>query len=341
MLPARQPDAGPHRGPPGGRDLLRGGQRRTRPGRPALPARGAPADPRRGRRPAAAPRARSSSPRCCPSTGRPTEHHRLLRGPRRRLAAPDHGRPTSPRGRAAPVPAADSLTYPREESRRELDAANFASAHSLIRVGETLQDVLVNNTDVARAGGRPGARQHVVRHPRAPRRGARRHRPDARLPRPRSWARSGSRRPGRSPSPAPAAGSRPPSPTASTSRSGSPSRRSPTSRCRSPCRPRSRSGPAGAAPCCSAPPPRRPGIHNVTLRLTDATGIAAGRQRPAADPLGPGQQRDLADPRLRRGAALRRDRGAPRPPAAGRRPRRQGVRDELVRASARCSPPAR
>jgi hypothetical protein len=51
-------------------------------------------------------------------------------------------------GRAAPV-RADSLTYPREESRHEVDAANFASAHSLVRVGETLQDVLVNNTDVA------------------------------------------------------------------------------------------------------------------------------------------------------------------------------------------------
>ncbi len=57
---------------------------------------------------------------------------------------------------------------------------------------------------------------------------------------------------------------------------GSPSRQSPTSRCRSPCPPRSRSGPAGAARCCSAPPPRDRASTTSPSGVTDATGIALG-----------------------------------------------------------------
>nr|WP_281385988.1 DUF6049 family protein [Nocardioides luti] len=49
-------------------------------------------------------------------------------------------------GRRADV---DDLTYPRREARRELDAANFAATDSLIRTGETLQNVLTENSSVA------------------------------------------------------------------------------------------------------------------------------------------------------------------------------------------------
>lgn len=43
---------------------------------------------------------------------------------------------------------ADRLTYPARQVRRELDAANFTSAQALIEAGQTLQNVLTNNTNV-------------------------------------------------------------------------------------------------------------------------------------------------------------------------------------------------
>ena len=49
----------------------------------------------------------------------------------------------------APRVPADRLAYPRAEARREVDGANFAAARSLMRTGRTLQDVLLNHTDVA------------------------------------------------------------------------------------------------------------------------------------------------------------------------------------------------
>ena len=69
---------------------------------PLAAGRAAPADPRRGRAaPARAP-ARSRWSCVLPADWAPTEHHRLLRGPRRRLAAPHHGRRPRSRRRAAP-----------------------------------------------------------------------------------------------------------------------------------------------------------------------------------------------------------------------------------------------
>lgn len=45
--------------------------------------------------------------------------------------------------------AADDLAYPGREVRRELDAANFAATDSLIQTGETVQSVLTDKTTVA------------------------------------------------------------------------------------------------------------------------------------------------------------------------------------------------
>jgi hypothetical protein len=43
----------------------------------------------------------------------------------------------------------DRLAYPGSQSRRALDAANFASAESLVAAGETLQNVLLRNDRIA------------------------------------------------------------------------------------------------------------------------------------------------------------------------------------------------
>ena len=59
------------------------------------------------------------------------------------------------------------------------------------------------------------------------------------------------------------------------------------------------------------------GVRNVTLLLTDTDGVPLGSVRQPADPLEPGQQRDLADHRHRRRAAVRRDPGPPVPPDPG------------------------
>ncbi|MCW2792773.1 MAG: hypothetical protein JWO76_1871, partial [Nocardioides sp.] len=48
-------------------------------------------------------------------------------------------------GRAVP---GSRLVYPARQARRELDAANFTSAQALIDAGQTLQNVLTNNTSV-------------------------------------------------------------------------------------------------------------------------------------------------------------------------------------------------
>ena len=45
----------------------------------------------------------------------------------------------------------DQLDYPESQAALELDAANFASADALIRVGDTLEQVLANNDRVADA----------------------------------------------------------------------------------------------------------------------------------------------------------------------------------------------
>ena len=44
---------------------------------------------------------------------------------------------------------ADRLTYPELQTRRELDAANFTAAASLVEAGETLQNVLLRNDRIA------------------------------------------------------------------------------------------------------------------------------------------------------------------------------------------------
>jgi hypothetical protein len=45
--------------------------------------------------------------------------------------------------------AAEELRYPAREARRQLDAANFASASALAEVGRTLESVLTRNDSVA------------------------------------------------------------------------------------------------------------------------------------------------------------------------------------------------
>jgi hypothetical protein len=50
--------------------------------------------------------------------------------------------------RADPVDV-DRVDYPESQEARELDAANFASADGLIRIGRTLDDVLVRGDDVS------------------------------------------------------------------------------------------------------------------------------------------------------------------------------------------------
>ncbi|MFC6287035.1 DUF6049 family protein [Nocardioides sp. GCM10027113] len=58
---------------------------------------------------------------------------------------------TATRG-ATPEPvAAEGLTYPRSQNRRALDGTTFATARSLVEAGETLQNVLLRNDEVARA----------------------------------------------------------------------------------------------------------------------------------------------------------------------------------------------
>ncbi len=57
----------------------------------------------------------------------------------------------------------------------------------------------------------------------------------------------------------------------------------------------------------------RLGVHNVSCVVTDEDGTPLGSSDDAADPLGPGEPGDLADPRHRRRAAVRRDRRTPRP----------------------------
>lgn len=43
----------------------------------------------------------------------------------------------------------DQLEYPASQVRRELDAANFASAADLVAAGDTLQNILTNNDEIA------------------------------------------------------------------------------------------------------------------------------------------------------------------------------------------------
>ena len=276
-------------------------------------ARRAAADRQRGRAPAADARPAAAGGGAAHGLGADVDR-RVLRRARPRLAEPHHGRRhlrVSEPARSTPIASTTRLT----QSAAELDAVDFAAAGALTRAGDTLQNLLTLNDQVggvvrdeAMTGSSYADRRVCPGQPARPHRDSRdwiedqlgsvaRHRAQGRHP--VQWQRPvlGHRhndldqpvtvRLGRGDRPAAAGrGAR-----------------------------RQRRARAGSADDDPAQRLARPsGVRNVTLRLTDSEGDAARLVGLAADPVQPGQQRDLADHRRRGRPALRRDRGPPGPP---------------------------
>ena len=233
----------------------------------------------------------------------PASTPRLLPG---RSTCPGCGSPPSRTSPRADAGRPSRLDYPAERQARELAAADFGAARARERAGDTLQNLLTPQQP-RRRHGRPTRPWPLVLLRRGTRPAASRAAADG-VPRPGSTtgsARSSiERAPGGHPVQLQRPLQRPPSPTASTSRSRSRStrRRRPRSSSTAPTGRRARRRAAGVTVLLTARTEEN-GVHEVTLVVTDKRGTAARRHRPAADPLGPGQQRDLALHRHRAGPA--------------------------------------